>query len=474
MAKSSQYLLNCVALSALIASASVPAHADTLKEALSMAYASNPQLLEQRAFLRSVDQGVAQALSGWRPTITVQGDATLTHRNNYEIGGDPQDDTWRQGRSASIVLKQPVFTGLETVNDVDRAKNEVMAGREGLKSVEQTVLLDAVTAYLDVWRDMAVVELRTNNEQVLMRQLEAARDRFEVGEITRTDVAQSEARLSRARADKVSAEGDLQITRATYERVIGKMPDAVDKVPLLANLPDALPVLLEQALAANPDLRQADFSALADADNIGVVRSDLLPELNLVASAAKYWDRSTVSDESNEYEVGATLSIPLYEAGEVYAKVRKAKETAAQSRKALERVRRQVVETATSAWESLVSAQAQITAYQEEVRASEIALDGVRREAEVGSRTVLDVLDAEQELLDARVNLVRAERDVVLASYQVHSAMGQLTADYLELDGPRYDPTRNYDDHSGSWFGTGVYQDNGQEGMVEKTSAKTQ
>jgi len=400
-------------------------------------------------------------------------DAAGVTRRNYKIAGAKQDNTWRQERSVGLTLTQPIFTGLETINDVDRAKNQVRSDREGLKSVEQSVLLAAVTAYLDVWRDLAVVELRKNNQQVLERQLEASEDRFEVGEITRTDVAQSEARLSRARADRVSAEGALQISRATYARVIGKAPEGIEKISIMENLPKNLKDLLDEAISANPDLRQADYNALAKADNVGVVRAGLLPDLKFVASANKYWDRSFQDDQSTQYSAGVTLDVPLYEAGETYAQVRAAKDLAAQARKGLERTHREVVETATSAWENLVAAKAQIVAYQQEVRASEIALDGVRREAEVGSRTVLDVLDAEQELLDARVNLVLAERDVSLAAYQVQSARGQLTAQYLDLDAPLYDPYANYNDHAGAWFGTGVYSDNGDEGLKAKKTVES-
>ncbi len=462
----SHKLTGGVALAALLtAFSSGVALAEPLNQALAMAYASNPQLLEQRAYLRSVDQGVAEALSGWRPTLTFSADGSSVKRGDYEIRGDKQRDVWRQDRSLGLTLTQPLFTGFRTVNAVDQAKHQVFAEREKLRSVEQTVLLGAVTAYLDVWRDQAVVELTTNNEQVLQRQLEASRDRFAVGEITRTDVAQSEARLSKARADRVSAEGNLQVSRAAYQRVIGKFPEDISRVPPVEALPSDLSALLRDAASGNPDLKAADFTVLGKDDAVGVVRGELLPDVKLSASASKLNDQSYSDDEMKVYSVGATMTMPLYEAGGVYARLRAAKDQLAQSRKAQERVQRQVVETATSSWESLVSARAQIVAYREEVRASEIALEGVRREAEVGSRTVLDVLDAEQELLDARVNLVKAERNEALASYQVVSAIGRLTAADMGLDAPLYDPAIHYEDAAGAWFGTGVYSDDGREGL---------
>ncbi len=441
------------------------AHAETLREAMAMAYASNPQLLEQRAYLRSVDQGVAQALSGWRPTVTMNADASSVHRDGASVDGVGQRSMWRQERGASVSVSQPLFQGFGTVNAVDQAENTVLAERERLRSVEQAVMLDVVSAYVDVWRDLAVVELNINNEQVLQRQLDASRDRFQVGEITRTDVAQAEARLSQARADRVAAEGNLQVSRATYLRVVGKLPEGVERVPPTDALPGDLARLVTEAMGDNPDVRAAAHTVDVRENAVGVVRAELLPDVRAVASVGQFWDQTTASDESTVYSVGAQMTVPLYEAGGTYARLRSAKDQAAQSRKALERVRRQVVENATSAWESLVTARAQMVAYQEEIRASEIALDGVRRESEVGSRTVLDVLDAEQELLDARVNLVQAQRNEALASYQVQVALGRLTAADMGLDTPLYNPAAHYDRAANAWIGGEVFSDDGREAM---------
>lgn len=466
MASGSHYLTGGIALAAIAcALAGGAARADTLKDAMAMAYASNPQLLEQRAYLRSVDQGVAEALSGWRPTVNLNADASSVHRSGYSVNGDGQPSSWRQERGASVSVSQPLFQGFGTVNAVDQAENSVLAERERLRSVEQGVMLDVVTAYVDVWRDLAVVELNTNNEQVLQRQLDASRDRFQVGEITRTDVAQSEARLSQARAGRVAAEGNLQVSRATYQRVVGKPPEDVERVPPTEALPRTLDPLVAEALGGNPDVRAAAHTVDVRESAVAVVRAELLPDVKAVASVGQFWDQTTSSDESTVYSVGAQMTVPLYEAGGTYARMRAAKDQAAQSRKALERVRRQVVENATAAWESLTSARAQIVAYREEIRASEIALEGVRRESEVGSRTVLDVLDAEQELLNARVNLVQAQRNEALASYQVQVALGRLTAADMGLDTPLYDPATHYREASGKWIGGEVYSDDGREAM---------
>lgn len=466
MATRGHYLTGGIALAAVACMlAGETARAETLREAMAMAYASNPQLLEQRAYLRSVDQGVAEALSGWRPTVSLNADAANVHRSGYSVNGTGQPDTWRQERGASVSVSQPVFQGFGTTNAVDQAENTVLAERERLRSVEQSVLLDVVTAYVDVWRDLAVVELNINNEQVLQRQLDASRDRFQVGEITRTDVAQSEARLSQALASRVTAEGNLQVSRAAYQRVVGKLPEGVERVPPTDALPGGLDPLVVEALGGNPDVRAAGHTIAVRDNAVGVVRAELLPDVRAVASVGQFHDQTTSSDESTVYSIGAQMTVPLYEAGGTYARLRAAKDQAAQSRKALDRVRRQVVENATSAWESLTSVRAQIVAYREEIRASEIALDGVRRESEVGSRTVLDVLDAEQELLTARVNLVQAQRNEALASYQVQSALGRLTAADMGLDTPLYDPAVHYDEASGKWIGGGVFSDDGREAM---------
>jgi len=441
------------------------ARAESLNEALVMAYASNPELLQQRAVLRALDQGVAQAESGWRPTLTFAADGSSVKREDYSYNGTHVRDIWRQDRSVGVTLAQSVFSGFRTVSAVDQAEHQVLAGRAQLHSVEQKVLLAAITAYLDVWRDRAVVDLTRNNEQVLTRQLQASRDRFQVGEITRTDVAQSEARLAKAQADRIAAEGNLKVSRAAYQKTIGKEPEDTGRASPADGLPGDLATLLTEAAASNPDVRAADFAAQAGSDAVDLARGQLLPDVKVQASASKYNDQSYSDDSMKVYAIGATMTMPLYEGGAVYAQVRAAKDQAARARLAFEQARRQVTESGISAWESLESAKAQIAALREEVRASEIALDGVRREADVGQRTVLDVLDAEQELLDARVNLVRAERGEVVASYQVRAAIGRLTAVDLGLDTPFYDPNVHYEEASGKWIGTGVFSDAGKEGL---------
>lgn len=458
MKRSNWFLATTAAISMLAGSQS--ASADTLREALALAYANNPSLLAARAQLRAVDESVPIALSGWRPQVSVNGDVSR-RRNETDIQGAINSGavfaggtTLRTSQNASIGLSQPLFRGFKTQAKTASAKATVEAQRARLKSSEQQVLLDAATAYFDVLRDMAVVELRSNNVQVLTRQLEATQDRFRVGEITRTDVAQAEARLSASVSARILAEGNLQGSRAAYVNAIGKAPENLVTPEPLGNLPTDRDDAIGAATVDNPALVAAQFLAEAAQEDIKDARGDLLPSVNLEGSLAKGWD--TVADQSTSETAQArvTLTVPLYQGGAVYARLRQAKHTAGQRRLESDQARLDARESATATWEAYQSSRASIASIETQIVASEIALEGVQREAEVGARTVLDVLDAEQELLDARVNLVTAQRDQLVATLQVLSAVGRLTAEDQMLDVSLYDAVDHYDDVSGSFFGS--------------------
>ena len=312
-------------------------------------------------------------------------------------------------------------------------------------SIEQTVFLGTGVTFMDVVRDQAVVELTVNNVAVLRRRLQAAQDQFEVGEVTRTDVAQAEARLARAIAEQASAEGQLEASRAGYERVVGELPGRLEAPPPLTGLPATKEEAVEAASQQHPDVTAASFeeqAALADAD---AIRSELLPRVNLVGTISRATDASGRGTRNNDVTVAATVSMPLYEAGGVTSRRRAAIETASRMRAVTEDRRRVAIEQAVRAWENLASAQARMESLETEVRASEIALDGLQQEAEVGTRTLLDVLDAEQDLLDARVNVVRTKQAEAVASYQLAAAMGRLTAEAQQVPVPLYDYRENYD-----------------------------
>lgn len=429
------------------------ADAVTLQDALARAYDTNPTLQAARAELRATDEQIAQAKSLRRPTVDVTG----------EVGGQVYDsDTRGDGSSVpgtvALNLTQPIYRGGSIDAGISQADNVIFAQRATLISVEQQVLLRAVSAYMDVVRDQAVLELTLNNEEVLTRQLEATRVRFEVGELTRTDVAQAESRLAGATAQRIQAEGGLTTSVAVYREVIGE--DPVDLQP--AGPPASLPGDETETVAAssaNPDLVAAQFLERAARDGTDVVFGELLPRVDVVGRLQAEDDISRDGQYDNSAQALLQVRIPLYQAGGVDSRVREAKQRVSQRRQQVQEQQRAATQQATSAWRALETARAQIVSFEFQVKATEIALQGVREEAQVGARTVLDTLDAEQEFLDARVSLVRARRDEVVAAHQVLAAVGQLTAANLNLPATPYDVELNYDRVRDKFWGTDI---NGQ------------
>lgn len=428
--------------------------ADTLEDALVAAYNSNPDLRAERANLRSVDENVAQAISGWRATVSVNGSIGLTERVSSPSFGSPSQSL--EPLQGSATVTQPVFSGFRTLNSYRQSQAQIRAGRANLTAVEQQTLLSAVTAYIDVWRDTAVVNLNQNNVAVLRKQLEASQDRFSVGEITRTDVAQSEARLSGSISVLITSESQLTNSRATYARIVGNSPGTLEPPPPLPPLPATQEEALSTALVNNPNLVRARNSERASAFAVAVARGNLLPTISFQGQLATAEDTSITGSQSGEKSITGQLSWPFYQGGLVHSQVRQARQLKRQSQALIISAERQTVEGVATAWSSLTSARATIVSDQEQVRANEIAYEGVQREAEVGSRTTLDVLDAEQELLDSRVSLVSSQRNEIIAGYQVLSSVGKLTAQELELPVEAYDPLRNY--RSVKWrpFGTWI------------------
>jgi TolC family type I secretion outer membrane protein len=384
------------------------AFGQTLEEALAAAYQNNPTLEAARAALRAVDERVPQALSGWRPTVTATGDLGRSSVESETAFFSAEEE--RTPKNYRLTFAQPLYRGGRTVAGTRRAENEVESERARLRTTEQDVLLRAATAFMDVLREQAVLRLNIGNEQVLRRQLEATMDQFEVGEVTRTDVSQAEARLARTTADRIQAEGDLESVRAVYRNVIGaEAGELVSPGPVTA-----LPASLEEATGAseqNPELVAAAFAEKAALDNVRVVTGELLPTVTLSGELAQSRDASTRGSFNEVAELTAELRVPLYQSGAVYSRVREARQTAMERRSEVEEARRNAGEAATRAWEALQTARARTASFETEIRANEIALEGVKQEATVGARTILDILDAEQELLDSRVSLVRAQRD---------------------------------------------------------------
>lgn len=444
-------LTSAVAAVALLWAA--PASAESLEEALASAYEGNPSLLAGRAELRGVNEQVPQAQSGWRPTVTVTGQAG--HRDtDIDVDGfpDPRDpDEDFVGGQLSIT--QPLYRGGRTIAQTEQAEANVQAQRASLAAVEQDVLLRAVTAYMNVWQAQAVLRLNENNEQVLTRQLEASQDRFNVGEITLTDVAQSESRLALATANRIRAEGDLSIARADYEEVIGHPPSGVEPPQEVGGIPPNLTAAIENARSFNPNIVAADYAERAARALVDFRIGELLPTVELTGSASIEHAESRPDRTTETLEVFAGVSIPLYQQGAEYSRVREAKQVASQRLLELDQARRTAEEDTVTAWEALQTALAQIVSFQAQVDSAEVALEGVRLENSVGSRTVLDILDAEQELVDAQVNLVGAQRDRIVAAYQLLAAMGDLNARSLGLPVNFYDVEVDYNAVDGAWIG---------------------
>ncbi len=428
------------------------AAADSLVDALSQAYVNNPQLLSERAALRAVDEQLPQALSGWRPTVSVTGQAGVTSSYSRTITGGNQFT----GRplSSTLTINQPIVQGGETFHQVDRAKNVIQAQRAQLFTVEQSVLLQAATAYVDVVRDTAVLGLSINNQAVLEEQLNATRDRFEVGELTRTDVAQAEARLANAVSNATQARGDLSTSIATYERVIGPLPTELVRPTPLLGLPSARDAAIQLALANNPSVASAKFGLAVAENDIDIAIAQLLPTLSLNGELSYSQGSSATIEDTSRGAVTAQLTIPLYQSGAEYAAIRAARDTQTQRQRELDNAQRQTIEAVNQAWDDLQTARATLVAFEAQVRAQEIALEGTRQESTVGTRTILDVLDAEQELFQAQVDVVQAQRAEILATYALASAVGGLTARQLSLPVTYYDVTSHFDDVKDDFIGT--------------------
>jgi outer membrane protein len=439
---------------ALALAATLPGEAagDTLVDALSQTYTTNPRLLAQRASLRSTDEQVPTALSAWRPTVTMTGQ--VGYADGTQEAFDEQESVDLQPRSAAITIDQPITTGGSEFATLEQAKNLVQGARAQLFSTEQAVLLDAATAFANVVRDTAVLQLNQNNERVLTEQLNATEDRFEVGELTRTDVAQAEARLAEAVANRIQAESVLTTSIANYERTIGQLPAELVRPRALSGLPGSREDAIAIALANNPDIAASAFALAAAEDAVDVQISALLPSLSLQGEYSYSYESNQPNLESRRATILAQLSVPLYQSGAEYAALRSARQVLSQRQSELDQTKRLVTEAVNAAWDQLNAARAAITSFQAQVRAQEIALEGTRQESTVGTRTVLDVLDAEQELFNAQVAVERSQRDEVVATYTLAQAIGGLTAQQLGLPVAYYDVTDHYESVKDDWIGT--------------------
>lgn len=454
-------LLSTTAMAAVVLLGTAGAgSAQSLVDAMVMSYQDNPTLRAARAALRAVDDTVPEAKSFFLPSLTARGSVGWNWNLAQARNGVGDTRTVTTPRGGSVSLSQPVFRGFRTVAGIERAKNDVLAQRAQLLSTEQTVLLDTVRAFADVWATQSVVGLRVKDEQVLSRQLEAARDRFEVGEVTRTDVSQAQARLADSTSGRIAAEGDLNSTRAAYLRVVGAVPGSLERPPILVQVPATLEEAIATAQEQDPQVAAAVYTERSAQQSVRQSIGELLPEITVDGTYSRSKENGSPVQDSDDFSATLNVAIPLYEAGGAnHARVRQARQVAGQRRIQISEARRAAAESVTVFWEDLVTARSQIEAFSVAVEANRLALDGVEQEASVGARTVLDILDAQQEYLTSQVNLVRAQRDEVVASYSIATALGQLTARDIDLPVEVYDEEKYYNRVKNKFIGLGEYPD---------------
>lgn len=424
--------------------------AQTLKAALAAAYLDNPTLKAERAGLRATDEEAARARSGYRPRLSANADASSNWTETK-----PGNGSFTRSRGYSLTLSQPIFRGLRTINSVRQADDTILAGREQLRDTEQRILLQTVTAYMDVVRDQSLLRLRKDTAKFLKEQLRGVKDRFDVGEVTKTDVAQAQARYSRALSDINIAEAQLKNSRSNYQLAVGRLPvGRLREPPSVESLVlRTLGENLRRGAQENPLILGAVYRERASRHAVDVIRGESLPEVNLQAQYSKRFDPSSLIEESETASITGQVSIPLYQGGEVAARVRQARETNTQRQIQIDEARRKVHADIINAWGQMKSARARIDAGKAFVSASKTALEGVREEEKVGQRTILDTLNAEQELVDARITLVQAKRDYVVAIFTLISGTGRLTIAELNIPVAQYDPRGHYNAVRNKWRG---------------------
>lgn len=445
--------------------------AETLDQALAAAYRYNPRIDAERARLRATDESVPQARSGYLPSLNGAADVNIQdsrtrRRDENARGFDPATGTAGVGtrtgdtiypRGYSVTLQQNLFNGFRTSNSVAQAEANVRAGREILRDIERAVLLEAATAYMDVVRDRAVVRLQENNVQVLSRELRATQDRFDVGEVTRTDVSQARARRAGAVSALDLARANLKGSRARYERVVGSQANNLREPSVPTRiLPKSLGEATSIGLNENPAIIAALYQEQSARHSVDVVRGELLPTLNLEASYSNRFNTSSVTAENESTTLTGRLNVPIYQGGEVSARVRASKHTHVSRLQEVEDARMQVREAVITAWSQYQAVKAQLVSDGIQVEANQTALTGVREEEKVGQRTLLDVLNAEQELVNAQVQLETTRRNLIVAAYTLLSAIGRLSVDTIGVASTVYDPEAHYVEVRRKWWGISI------------------
>ena len=439
-----------IAVSVASSFAASRARAETLETALARAYVGNPTLDATRASVRATDENVPRALSGYRPSIIGTGSvgASYATGDTFSTAAGALAPFRRDlfPKSVGIQVTQNLFNGFRTANSTRQAESQIFGARESLRNTEQSTLFNGAQSYMNVLRDTAILDLQRNNVEVLDEQLRQTRDRFNVGEVTRTDVAQAESRLAAARSQVSGAESNLQTSIATFRQVIGVEPrQLAPGRPVDRLVPRTLVSAVQIGLEEHPAIISALHAVDAAELQVKITEGELAPTVNIVGNVSQAFESTFAGDRTTGASIAGQLTVPIYQGGEVYARVRQSKETAGQRRIEAEATRDQVRAGVISSWGSLESSKSNVQAAQAQVAAAEVALTGVREEARVGQRTTLDVLNQQQELLNARVNLITAQRDRVVASFSVVQAIGRLSARALALRVTNYSAKTHFD-----------------------------
>ena len=427
--------------------AGASAHGETLEEALASTYNTNPQILAERANLRGIDEGVPQALAGWRPTVTFNGSIGAQRSENtpstvLNVNAPPHQSL--QPHSYSVTVNQPLFNGGNTISRTAQAEDNVQSERARLIATESTAMFAATQAYLDVLRDQAVVDLDKNNIQVLTRQLDITNDQFRVGQVTRTDVAQAQAGVASAQATMQADMGTLENDRATYTRAVGHPPVNLVLPKLTLPLPKTRDQALALASTENPNVIAAQYAEDAARDLVAATKAQLLPSLALVGNVQRLQETQLNGREQTNYSGVAQLTVPLYEAGNIWSQSRQAIQNVGKAQGTTDDARRAAVQTATQAWDTIEAGNATIASLRTTIQAAEIALEGITQQQQVGQRTTQDVLINQQTLLTDQVNLVKAVHDQAVAQFNLSQQIGRLTAADLKLPVKIYDVNVHY------------------------------
>ena len=448
----------CVGLSAVPTQA-----AESLDQALASAYSTNPRIMSERARLRSIDENLARAQSGYRPTIGGEIDYTL--RNNETVPSS-RDDGTTLAHTYSLTASQPIYSGGQTRYAVSEADANIKAEREVLRDTEQLVLLDAITAYVDVVRDRATLVVQQKNVAVLTQELRQVKARFDVGELTKTDVDQARASLAGAQSSFEGAKANVRASEGRFVLAIGHPPVGLrEPAPPLRSIPGNLEEVVANAIADRPSVVQAAFLEKVSQQTIRKLTGQLLPQLSLNAQLSATEDPSPQTEETRTASVTGKVSLPIYEAGEVRAQIRQQKENRQALLENVEQAREQAQSDATSAWAQLQASRAQLLANQTQVDAANTALEGVRAELQVGQRTEIDVLNSQQTLNNAQVTLIATKRDIVVNSYRLLQVMGRLSVDMLSVPVRQYDTTAHYNETNGKWWQITITREPGYAGI---------